>query len=90
MPLWKTPKAAEYMGVTRYFLERDRSESLTIPVVYVGKRSPRYRKQDLDKYIRSQTRHNPDDVEENDDEWEDDILYELDEDDEDEDEEEPP
>ncbi len=61
MSLMTTQEAAEYLGVSRYFLERDRVEGPTVPVVYVGHRSPRYRQQDLDKFIQSQTRHNPED-----------------------------
>ncbi len=78
MSLITTQEAAEYLGVSRYFLERDRVEGPNIPVIYVGQRSPRYRVQDLDRFIRSKSSHNPDDSEE-DDEWDHGIPLELDE-----------
>ena len=55
--LLTTPQAAEYLGVSTAFLERDRWAGARIPFVRIGKRAVRYRLEDLDTYIASQTRH---------------------------------
>lgn len=62
--LLTTQEAADYLGVSRYFLERDRSEGPSVPVIYVGHRSPRYRTADLERYLDARTRQvaeDPDD-----------------------------
>lgn len=48
--------AAEILGVSVAFLERDRWEGARIPFCKVGKRAVRYRLSDLEKYIEKQIR----------------------------------
>ena len=49
--LMKTPEAAEFLGVSNAFLERDRWAGARIPYVRIGSRSIRYRLEDLEDYI---------------------------------------
>jgi len=51
--LLTTVEAAEYLGMSKQFLERDRWKGASIPYVFVGTRSIRYRAEDLDKFIES-------------------------------------
>lgn len=51
-----TTQAAEYLSVSKAFLERDRWAGARIPFIKVGSRSVRYRKTDLDTYLDKQTR----------------------------------
>lgn len=51
--LLTTDQAANYLGVSRAFLERDRWAGAQVPFVKVGARTVRYRMADLDEYIRS-------------------------------------
>ena len=53
--LLATEKAAEYLGVSKAFLERDRWAGATIKFVRVGNRAIRYRLSDLDEFIDSRT-----------------------------------
>lgn len=53
--LLTTPQAADYLGVSRAFLERDRWAGPRIPFVKLGSRSIRYRLPDLDAYIEQST-----------------------------------
>lgn len=55
--LLTTPKAAEYLGVSPAFLERDRWAGARIPFVKIGTRSIRYRLSDLEAYIEKSLRH---------------------------------
>lgn len=55
--LLKTPEAAQYLGVSKAFLERDRWAGARVPFIRVGSRAVRYRLSDLDAYIESQIRH---------------------------------
>jgi excisionase family DNA binding protein len=55
--LMTTKQAAEYLGVSRQFLERDRWKGATIPFVRIGARTVRYRIKDLDDYMDANTVH---------------------------------
>ncbi|MBW4933230.1 helix-turn-helix transcriptional regulator [Marinobacter sp. F4206] len=54
--LFTTKEAAEYLGVSKAFLERDRWAGARIPYVKVGSRTVRYRLSDLEDYIEKQVR----------------------------------
>lgn len=54
--LLTTTEAATLLGVSKYYLERDRWVGAQIPFVRVGTRLVRYRREDLERYIRDQTR----------------------------------
>jgi len=60
--LLDTKKAAEFLGVSVAFLERDRWAGARIPFVKVGKRAVRYKIEDLEEYIEKQTRQSTSDV----------------------------
>jgi excisionase family DNA binding protein len=49
--LLTTSEAAEILGVSKAFLERDRWAGAKVPFVRVGSRSVRYRLSDVDRYI---------------------------------------
>lgn len=51
--LLTTEEAAEVLGMSYQFLERDRWKGATIPYVRVGSRSIRYRFEDLENYLSS-------------------------------------
>lgn len=51
--LLNTKEAAEYLGVSAAFLERDRWAGAKIQFVRVGTRSIRYRLEDLESYVAS-------------------------------------
>lgn len=51
--LLTTQDAANYLGVSKAFLERDRWAGARIPFVRVGDRAVRYTVADLDAYIQS-------------------------------------
>jgi excisionase family DNA binding protein len=51
--LLTTEEAAEFLGMSYQFLERDRWKGATIPYVRVGSRSIRYRFEDLENYLSS-------------------------------------
>lgn len=52
--LMTTTAAAQYLGVSKAFLERDRWAGPRIPFVRVGSRTVRYRVADLAAYVASQ------------------------------------
>jgi len=54
--LLTTSEAAEYLCVSKAFLERDRWAGARIPFVKVGSRAVRYRLADLDAYLEAQMR----------------------------------
>ncbi|MCG8052449.1 MAG: helix-turn-helix domain-containing protein [Candidatus Thiodiazotropha endolucinida] len=54
--LLNTAEAAQVLGVSKAFLERDRWAGARIPFVKIGTRAVRYRADDLDGYINSQIR----------------------------------
>jgi excisionase family DNA binding protein len=51
-----TKEAAGMLGVSMAFLERDRWAGARIPFVRIGSRSVRYRRDDIEAYIRAQVR----------------------------------
>jgi len=54
--LLDTTEAANYLGVSKAFLERDRWAGARIPFIKIGSRAVRYRQTDLDRYIEQQVR----------------------------------
>jgi excisionase family DNA binding protein len=56
-PLYTTKQAAEYLGVSPAFLERDRWAGARIAFIKLGTRSIRYRLSDLEEFIEQQVRH---------------------------------
>ena len=54
--LLNTQQAADYLAVSKAFLERDRWAGARVPFIKIGSRSVRYRLIDLDSYINKQTR----------------------------------
>ena len=56
-PLLTTKQAAEILGVSIAFLERDRWAGARVPFVKVGSRAVRYRHSDLLAYIESCTHY---------------------------------
>ena len=55
--LLNTQQAANLLGVSKAFLERDRWAGARIPFIKVGSRAVRYRISDLNTYIESNQRH---------------------------------
>ncbi len=55
--LLTTKEAAQYLGVSEAFLERDRWAGARVPFIRVGARAVRYRLSDLDAYIEAQRCH---------------------------------
>jgi excisionase family DNA binding protein len=53
--LLTTKQAASYLSVSPSFLEKDRWRGARIPFVKIASRSIRYKQQDLDSYVESQT-----------------------------------
>lgn len=54
--LYNTTEAANYLGLSKAFLERDRWAGARIPYIQIGARAVRYRLPDLEKYIESRIR----------------------------------
>lgn len=55
--LLTTAEAAQHLGMSKAFLERDRWAGARIPFVRVGSRAVRYRHADLEDYLASRVRH---------------------------------
>ncbi len=55
--LFNTKEAADYLGVSKAFLERDRCYTGRIRFIKVGSRAVRYRLDDLNQFIESQVRN---------------------------------
>lgn len=55
--LLSTGEAAQLLGVSKAFLERDRWAGARIPFIRVGSRAVRYRMADLEAYIDQQVHH---------------------------------
>lgn len=55
-PLLTTQAAADYLGMSTAFLERDRCYTARIPFIKVGSRAVRYRISDLNEYLEKQFR----------------------------------
>jgi predicted DNA-binding transcriptional regulator AlpA len=51
--LLNTQQAAEFLGVSVAFLERDRWAGARVPYIKVGSRAVRYQRSDLEQYILS-------------------------------------
>jgi excisionase family DNA binding protein len=60
--LLTTKDAAEYLGVSKAFLERDRWAGARVQFIKVGSRAVRYRLSDLEQYIERQIRHSTSEV----------------------------
>lgn len=54
--LLNTKEAAQYLGVSKAFLERDRWAGARIPFVRVGARAVRYERATLEAYVESRRR----------------------------------
>jgi len=59
--LLTTIQAAEILGVSKAFLERDRWAGARIPFIRVGSRAVRYRLSDLETYLASRVRRSTSD-----------------------------
>ena len=59
--LLNTTEAANYLGVSKAFLERDRWAGARIPFIKVGSRAVRYRLRDLDEYLDAHVRRSTSD-----------------------------
>lgn len=60
--LLNTREAAQLLGVSMAFLERDRWAGARIPFVKVGSRAVRYRLDDLESYIQGRIRSSTSDL----------------------------
>ena len=60
--LLNTIQAANYLGLSKAFLERDRWAGAKIPFIKIGDRAVRYRLQDLESYIESRSRRSTSDT----------------------------
>lgn len=54
--LLTTEEAANFLGVSMAFLERDRWAGARVPFIKVGSRAVRYRREDLEAYVQSRVR----------------------------------
>ncbi|MCG8050669.1 MAG: helix-turn-helix domain-containing protein [Candidatus Thiodiazotropha endolucinida] len=61
-PLLTTTEAANLLGVSKAFLERDRWAGARVPFIRVGARAVRYRPDDLNAYINNQVRKSTSDL----------------------------
>jgi len=61
--LLNTKQAAEHLGVSAAFLERDRWAGAKVPFVRLGSRSIRYRIEDLEAFIASRVKTSTSDYE---------------------------
>ena len=59
--LLNTAEAAQFLGVSKAFLERDRWAGARIPFVRVGDRAVRYQLSELEAYVAGQVRHSTSD-----------------------------
>ena len=59
--LLNTEAAANYLTVSKAFLERDRWAGARVPFIKIGSRAVRYRVSDLDAYLDSQVRYSTSD-----------------------------
>lgn len=60
--LLTTQQAAEYLGVSNAFLERDRWAGARIPFIKVGSRAVRYQLDDLERHVQSCRRRSTSEV----------------------------
>lgn len=54
--LLDTKQAAQFLGLSKAFLERDRWAGAKVPFIKIGDRAVRYRIEDLEAYIESRIR----------------------------------
>ncbi len=54
--LYNTEQAAQFLGVSKAFLERDRWAGARIPFIKIGARAVRYSPDDLESYLNQQRR----------------------------------
>lgn len=54
--LLDTKQAAQFLGLSKAFLERDRWAGAKVPFIKIGDRAVRYRIEDLETYIESRIR----------------------------------
>ncbi len=54
--LYTTTQAAQFLGVSKAFLERDRWAGARIPFLKVGTRAVRYSMEDLESFLNQQRR----------------------------------
>jgi predicted DNA-binding transcriptional regulator AlpA len=60
--LLNTQQAAEYLGVSVAFLERDRWAGARVPFIKIGSRAVRYQLNDLEQYVQSCRRRSTSEV----------------------------
>lgn len=60
--LLNTKQAAQFLGLSKAFLERDRWAGAKVPFIKIGDRAVRYRLEDLHAYIESRTRKSTSDT----------------------------
>lgn len=60
--LLNTTQAAQFLGLSKAFLERDRWAGAKVPFIKIGDRAVRYRLEDLEKYIESRFRKSTSDL----------------------------
>lgn len=60
--LLNTLEAANYLGLSKAFLERDRWAGAKVPFIKISTRAVRYRLDDLEKYIESRVRKSTSDL----------------------------
>lgn len=60
--LLTTAQAANYICMSKAFLERDRWAGARIPFIKVGSRAVRYRQSDLDAFLDKQVRQSTSDT----------------------------
>lgn len=53
-PLLNTRQAAEFLGVSASFLEKDRWRGARIPFIRISTRAIKYRLEDLENYVSQQ------------------------------------
>lgn len=54
--LYTTTQAAQFLGVSKAFLERDRWAGARIPFLKIGTRAVRYSIEDLESFLNQQRR----------------------------------
>ncbi|MDI1309721.1 MAG: helix-turn-helix domain-containing protein [Methylotenera sp.] len=60
--LLNTKEAANYLSLSKAFLERDRWAGAKVPFIKISTRAVRYRLDDLEKYIESRIRKSTSDL----------------------------
>ena len=60
--LLNTKEAANFLGLSKAFLERDRWAGAKVPFIKISERAVRYRLEDLEKYIESRIRKSTSDL----------------------------